>query len=166
MAAQPYLKLNLEEKTDQRWEFKGLCVLCLTFGVVALESWQVSINFCSSTRMSFKCSFTCRGGTRQTGGCIKVRHQTGALCGNRMVCVCVCVRPRGTWTWEHIKAKAFLTLLCPFGCWYQLCWPYMQHSTQAQLRHEAGKASKMASAIACCVFFFKNKELWVLKGCV
>lgn len=27
MAVQPYLKLNLEEKTDQRWEFKGLCVL-------------------------------------------------------------------------------------------------------------------------------------------
>lgn len=89
MAAQPYLKLNLEEKTDQRWEFKGLCVLCLTFGVVALESWQVSINFCSSTRMSFKCSFTWRGGTRQTGGCIKVRHQTGALCGTEW-CVCVC----------------------------------------------------------------------------
>lgn len=134
MAAQPYLKLNLEEKTDQRWEFKGLCVLCLTFGVVALESWQVSINFCSSTRMSFKCSFTWRGGTRQTGGCIKVRHQTGALCGNRMVCVCM--RPRGTWTWEHIKAKAFLTLLCPFGCWYNyanlICSPRLRPSSDTK----------------------------------
>lgn len=91
MAAQPYLKLNLEEKTDQRWEFKGLCVLCLTFGVVALESWQVSINFCSSTRMSFKCSFTCRDGNKTDRWMYK--GQTSDRCivwKQNGVCVCVC----------------------------------------------------------------------------